>query len=141
MDAGTGQPYSIARWPLYALEALAITPHRSPLTPTFTAHSSPLTPHPSPPTPHPPPLTAHSLLTPDSSRLTPHSSRLTPQPHLTLTNARSAQAYVPASVNQYLRQYQKEGVQFLWRQYAADKGGLLGDEMGAMRLVIGRDWS
>ena len=34
-----------------------------------------------------------------------------------------------ANVNQYLRSYQREGVEWLWKQYAAGKGGILGDEM------------
>lgn len=39
-------------------------------------------------------------------------------------------AYLNANVNQFLRGYQREGVQWMWKQYAADKGGVLGDEMG-----------
>ena len=36
---------------------------------------------------------------------------------------------MPASINRHLRDYQREGVQFLFRQYSRGKGGLLGDDM------------
>ncbi|KAL9710545.1 hypothetical protein Ac2012v2_006079 [Leucoagaricus gongylophorus] len=41
-----------------------------------------------------------------------------------------AKIQVPASINTYLRDYQREGVKFLWRQYQEGRGGLLGDDMG-----------
>ncbi|KAG6890202.1 hypothetical protein C0995_010213 [Termitomyces sp. Mi166 len=37
---------------------------------------------------------------------------------------------VPAAINTYLRDYQRDGVQFFYRQYAESRGGLLGDDMG-----------
>lgn len=37
---------------------------------------------------------------------------------------------VPASINRFLRDYQREGVKFFWEHYANGKGGLLGDDMG-----------
>ncbi|KAJ3572782.1 hypothetical protein NP233_g2852 [Leucocoprinus birnbaumii] len=37
---------------------------------------------------------------------------------------------VPATINTYLRDYQREGVKFFWKQYQEDRGGLLGDDMG-----------
>ena len=37
---------------------------------------------------------------------------------------------VPASAAQYLREYQKEGIQFLYQQYIRNLGGVLGDDMG-----------
>ncbi|KAG6907721.1 hypothetical protein DXG01_007634 [Tephrocybe rancida] len=37
---------------------------------------------------------------------------------------------VPASINTYLRDYQRDGVRFFWRQYQEGRGGLLGDDMG-----------
>ncbi|KAG6868651.1 hypothetical protein C0993_012456 [Termitomyces sp. T159_Od127] len=40
---------------------------------------------------------------------------------------------IPAAINTYLRDYQRDGVQFFYRQYAEGRGGLLGDDMG---LVI-----
>ena len=40
-----------------------------------------------------------------------------------------------ANVAQHLREYQKEGVRWLWGQYARGVGGLLGDEMGLGKTV------
>ncbi|KAF5375367.1 hypothetical protein D9615_008005 [Tricholomella constricta] len=37
---------------------------------------------------------------------------------------------VPSSINTYLRDYQRDGVQFFWKQYSEGRGGLLGDDMG-----------
>lgn len=37
---------------------------------------------------------------------------------------------VPAAINTYLREYQREGVQFFWDLYDEGRGGLLGDDMG-----------
>ena len=37
---------------------------------------------------------------------------------------------VPAAINTYLREYQRDGVRFFWRQYKEGRGGLLGDDMG-----------
>jgi SNF2 family DNA or RNA helicase len=37
---------------------------------------------------------------------------------------------IPAAINTYLRDYQRDGVRFLWRQYNEGRGGLLGDDMG-----------
>ncbi|KAG6856842.1 hypothetical protein H0H87_012900 [Tephrocybe sp. NHM501043] len=49
--------------------------------------------------------------------------------HLDIEN----QIAVPASINTYLRNYQRDGIQFFWEQYKEGRGGLLGDDMG---LVI-----
>lgn len=43
--------------------------------------------------------------------------------------------HVPASINRYLRGYQREGVQFLFRQYAKGEGGILADDMGLGKTV------
>ena len=40
---------------------------------------------------------------------------------------------IPAAINTYLRDYQRDGVKFLWRQYKQGCGGLLGDDMGLVR--------
>ena len=40
---------------------------------------------------------------------------------------------VPAAINTYLREYQRDGVRFFWRQYRDGRGGLLGDDMGLVR--------
>ena len=37
---------------------------------------------------------------------------------------------VPASINRYLREYQREGIRFLYRLYSLDQGGILADDMG-----------
>jgi SNF2 family DNA or RNA helicase len=37
---------------------------------------------------------------------------------------------VPAAINTYLREYQREGVRFFWDLYDEGRGGLLGDDMG-----------
>lgn len=37
---------------------------------------------------------------------------------------------VPAPINMHLRDYQREGVEFLFRQYKEGRGGWLGDDMG-----------
>lgn len=37
---------------------------------------------------------------------------------------------IPASINRFLRSYQRDGVKFFWKHYQAREGGLLGDDMG-----------
>ncbi|CAD6971939.1 unnamed protein product [Tilletia controversa] len=37
---------------------------------------------------------------------------------------------VPKTINRFLRDYQREGIQFLYRCYAEGRGGILGDDMG-----------
>lgn len=37
---------------------------------------------------------------------------------------------VPLTLNLFLRDYQREGIQFFYRRYAENSGGLLGDDMG-----------
>lgn len=37
---------------------------------------------------------------------------------------------VPASLNRYLKEYQRKGVQFFYDKYAAGRGAVLGDDMG-----------
>jgi SNF2 family DNA or RNA helicase len=37
---------------------------------------------------------------------------------------------VPAAINTYLREYQREGIKFFWERYNEGRGGLLGDDMG-----------
>lgn len=46
---------------------------------------------------------------------------------------------IPAPINKFLRKYQREGVEFMYRQYKAGVGGILGDDMGTFsffRAVI-----
>ncbi|KAK4048550.1 hypothetical protein OIV83_004718 [Microbotryomycetes sp. JL201] len=42
---------------------------------------------------------------------------------------------VPAPVNRFLRDYQREGVEFLHRQYSKGLGGILGDDMGLGKTI------
>ena len=42
---------------------------------------------------------------------------------------------VPANINRFLRSYQRDGVRFLFRQYAQNKGGILADDMGLGKTV------
>lgn len=42
---------------------------------------------------------------------------------------------VPANINKFLRSYQRDGVRFLFRQYAQNKGGILADDMGLGKTV------
>lgn len=37
---------------------------------------------------------------------------------------------VPSSINRHLKQYQREGVSFLYDKYIKGYGGVLGDDMG-----------
>ncbi|KAG6830528.1 hypothetical protein H0H92_000200 [Tricholoma furcatifolium] len=66
--------------------------------------------------------------------------RLKPRPNFPLREGQMPQGpfylddekkvAIPASINTYLRDYQREGVRFFWKQYAQGRGGLLGDDMG-----------
>jgi hypothetical protein len=47
--------------------------------------------------------------------------------------ADAAALTVPASAAQYLREYQKEGVKWLYQQYIRQLGGVLGDDMVRLR--------
>ncbi|KAJ1525630.1 hypothetical protein ONE63_008848 [Megalurothrips usitatus] len=42
---------------------------------------------------------------------------------------------VPASIAQYLRNYQREGVRFLYQRYREGEGAILGDDMGLGKTV------
>lgn len=44
---------------------------------------------------------------------------------------------VPASAAQYLREYQKDGIRWLYQQYIRNLGGVLGDDMGASFVRLG----
>ena len=46
-----------------------------------------------------------------------------------------AMAELNANVNQYLREYQRDGVKWLWNKYVKGTGGILGDEMGLGKTV------
>ncbi|KAF7345108.1 DNA excision repair protein ERCC-6-like 2 [Mycena venus] len=42
---------------------------------------------------------------------------------------------VPAAINTYLRDYQREGVKFFWERYNEGRGALLGDDMGLGKTI------
>lgn len=42
---------------------------------------------------------------------------------------------IPGPINQFLRDYQRDGVQFLYDQYRRSFGGLLCDDMGLGKTV------
>ena len=39
-------------------------------------------------------------------------------------------ARVPGRLNYFLREYQRDGVRFLWDRYCRDGGAILADDMG-----------
>ncbi|KAH9948482.1 P-loop containing nucleoside triphosphate hydrolase protein [Amylocystis lapponica] len=43
---------------------------------------------------------------------------------------------VPARINAFLREYQRDGIRFFWERYKNGRGGLLGDDMGLTIQVI-----
>ena len=42
--------------------------------------------------------------------------------------------WVPERVNTFLRDYQRAGIRFFWDRWKKSKGGLLGDDMGLVRV-------
>ena len=42
---------------------------------------------------------------------------------------------VPAPINQYLRDYQRDGIAFLYRHYKNKTGCILGDDMGLGKTI------
>ncbi|XP_060073499.1 DNA excision repair protein ERCC-6-like 2 [Ylistrum balloti] len=42
---------------------------------------------------------------------------------------------VPATINRYLRDYQRDGIKFLYSHYRQDRGAILGDDMGLGKTV------
>ena len=42
---------------------------------------------------------------------------------------------IPATINQYLRDYQREGAQFMYNRYSEGEGCILGDDMGLGKTV------
>jgi hypothetical protein len=45
---------------------------------------------------------------------------------------------VPQPLNRLLREYQREGVQFMYDRWAAGKGAILGDDMGLGKTIQGQ---
>ena len=44
---------------------------------------------------------------------------------------------VPATINSYLREYQRDGVRFLYRHYCNGQGAILADDMGLGKKKLG----
>ena len=42
---------------------------------------------------------------------------------------------MPGTINRYLRDYQRDGVCFLYKHYTAGRGAILGDDMGLGKTV------
>ena len=42
---------------------------------------------------------------------------------------------VPGTINQYLRDYQRDGIKFLYSHYTYNRGAILGDDMGLGKTV------
>lgn len=42
---------------------------------------------------------------------------------------------VPAAINRFLRDYQRDGVKFFFNQYTQRRGGILGDDMGLGKTI------
>ena len=43
---------------------------------------------------------------------------------------------IPASINGFLREYQREGVRFFWDCFKEGRGGVLGDDMGLVCVLV-----
>ncbi|GAA5906753.1 hypothetical protein JCM8208_006377 [Rhodotorula glutinis] len=52
-----------------------------------------------------------------------------------LSNDPSDKTQIPAPLNRFLRQYQREGAEFLYSQYKKGLGGILGDDMGLGKTI------
>uniref|UniRef100_A0A673WCD8 Excision repair cross-complementation group 6-like 2 n=1 Tax=Salmo trutta TaxID=8032 RepID=A0A673WCD8_SALTR len=61
-------------------------------------------------------------------------SQIPPGPSEPLVLSQSGVA-VPYTINRYLRYYQKEGIQFIYDNYAQSRGCILGDDMGLGKTI------
>jgi SNF2 family DNA or RNA helicase len=43
---------------------------------------------------------------------------------------------IPASINRFLKPYQRSGAEFFYRKYEAGSGGILGDDMGSVVTAL-----
>ncbi|KAF8637119.1 hypothetical protein AX17_003023 [Amanita inopinata Kibby_2008] len=76
----------------------------------------------------------------------PANPRLKPRPGFPLAPGqrylgplildRDEKYMVPAAINTYLRDYQRDGIRFFWKLYKEGRGGLLGDDMGLVSKTI-----
>lgn len=91
------------------------------------------------------PIDSDSATEPDSDSEGLLDPRLKPRPGFPLAPKqnilgplildREESVKVPAAINTYLRDYQRDGVNFFWRQYKEGRGGLLGDDMGLGKTI------
>ena len=58
-----------------------------------------------------------------------------PKVPLLLSKEDDKKVCVPATINQYLWEYQREGVRFLYDHYRQGHGAILGDDMGLGKTV------
>lgn len=56
-----------------------------------------------------------------------------------LSKDKDDQAQIPAPINRFLRQYQREGAEFLYSQFKKGLGGILGDDM-VRSAFFSRSW-
>lgn len=66
----------------------------------------------------------------------PGFSRNSVQNYCALALDDGAGVKVPAPVNAFLREYQREGIQFFWACFRKGRGGILGDDMGLVSLFF-----
>ncbi|CAM9419002.1 unnamed protein product [Chrysoparadoxa australica] len=57
-----------------------------------------------------------------------------PQPY-PLGTCDGREYFIPAAINRYLKEYQREGVQFMWDRYSRGEGSILADDMGLGKTV------
>lgn len=57
-------------------------------------------------------------------------------PHVLGFDEQGSSIEIPASINRFLRGYQREGVAFFWKHYQKREGGLLGDDMGQSNVAM-----
>ncbi|XP_069126621.1 DNA excision repair protein ERCC-6-like 2 isoform X2 [Argopecten irradians] len=66
-------------------------------------------------------------------KFTPAAAKI---PYLLSAGTQDTQpVQVPATINQYLRDYQRDGIKFLYSHYKEDRGAILGDDMGLGKTV------
>ncbi|XP_072024091.1 uncharacterized protein [Amphiura filiformis] len=66
----------------------------------------------------------------------PHSSNVGPKVPLLLSEPdKEPVVQIPATINRYLRDYQREGVKFLYQHFVKNEGAILGDDMGLGKTV------
>ncbi|TPX63336.1 hypothetical protein SpCBS45565_g06679 [Spizellomyces sp. 'palustris'] len=65
----------------------------------------------------------------------PHANTPSTKAALRLSSDKEVPDAVPPGINQYLRDYQRDGVRFMYDLYVRNKGGILCDDMGLGKTV------